>query len=357
LSAPIPQGRPSTEGSRQAAPLHPDRIRSLRPPKPVVDPWSPLGTTEEEERQPDGSIAAAATLFLAGAECPWTCVFCDLWRYTIAGPTPAGAIPRQIELALAALHRRPRIVKLYNASNFFEPRAVPPEDDEAIAALVRGFSRIVVECHPRLVGARALELARRLAAPRDPARGERGDSTGATLEIALGLESSDPRALPHLGKGATLDDFELAADLARRASIDLRAFLLVGTPYIPVAEQKESIVASARFAIDRLGARHVSLIPVRGGNGALERLAAEGSFAPPDLALLESALDACIELGTRPDAAAPSSSERAVITADLWDLERLASCPTCFAARRERLELTNRSGSVQPVHTCSACGS
>src|SRR5688572_3869433 len=328
-------------------------IRSFRPSRPAVDPWAPLGVEEEEERQPDGSIAPAATFFLAGAECPWACVFCDLWRYTIEGATPAGAIPKQIELGLAALQQRPEIVKLYNASNFFEPRAVPPEDDDAIAALVRGFSRVVVECHPRLVGERALAFARRLAVTRDHASDAPGDvaaATGATLEIALGLESIDPRALPHLGKGATLDDFERAADLAHTAAIDIRAFLLVGAPYIPVAEQRESIVASARFAIERLGARQVSLIPVRGGNGALERLAAVGSFVPPDLALLESALDACHD-------ATPSSSTPAVITADLWDLERLASCSTCFAARRERLELTNRTGSVQPVHSCAVCGS
>jgi radical SAM enzyme (TIGR01210 family) len=297
----------------------------------VVDAWAPLGAVEEEEREPDGSLLRAATLFLAGAECPWACVFCDLWRHTIEGATPSGAIPRQIDLALAALRQEPAILKLYNASNFFDPRAVPEEDDAAIAERVRRFARVVVECHPRLVGERAIAFAGRL---------------DGALEVALGLETVDARAMGRLGKGATGDDFERAAGILRGAGVDVRAFLLVGTPWVPAADQIESVVAAALFARDRLGARHVSLIPVRGGNGALERLAAGGAFEPPDLALLERALDACLE-----------ATPEEVVTADLWDLERLAACAACFPARRARLELANRSGRPQPpVHgpACSA---
>ena len=270
----------------------------------------------------------AATLVLAGAECPWACVFCDLWRYTIDGPTPPGAIPKQIERALASLQRGPAIVKLYNASNFFDARAVPPADDEAIAALVRRFPRVVVECHPKLVGERATAFARRL---------------DGTLEIALGLETIDPRAAPRLGKGATLDDFEHAAATLHAAGIDVRVFLLVGAPWIPTAEQVDSIVASATFARDRLEARHVSLIPVRGGNGAIERLQASGVFAPPSLGLLERALEACLTLGD------------VVVTADVWDLERMAHCDDCFAARRERLERMSLTGRVESAVQCPAC--
>ncbi|PYP49157.1 MAG: hypothetical protein DMD39_12500, partial [Gemmatimonadetes bacterium] len=59
------------------------RIRSLRPPKPYIDPFKPLGSVLEEERRPNGKIERALTVFLAGAECPFTCSFCDLWRMTI----------------------------------------------------------------------------------------------------------------------------------------------------------------------------------------------------------------------------------------------------------------------------------
>ena len=228
------------------------------------------------------------------------------------------------------MRSEPSIVKLYNASNFFDARAVPPDDDEAIAALVRRFDRVVVECHPRLVGDRAASFARRL---------------DGRLEIALGLETIDARAAPRLGKGASLDDFTRAAAFLHDAAIDVRVFLLVGTPYVPPAEQVDSIVASTRFACESLGARHVSLIPVRSGNGALERLAGQGSFTPPDLAMLEHALDRCLD-----------ATSNVVVTADLWDLERLAICSACSGARRHRLELANRTGRVQPAIDCASCG-
>jgi len=57
----------------------------------------------EEERRPDGKIEQALTVFLTGAECPFTCSFCDLWQWTIDGPTPPGALTSQLESVLQAL--------------------------------------------------------------------------------------------------------------------------------------------------------------------------------------------------------------------------------------------------------------
>jgi hypothetical protein len=100
------------------------RIRSLRPPKPRVDPWAPHGWIVEDERRPGGATERALTVFLAGAECPFTCSFCDLWRWTIDGPTPSGALPAQLARVIAAIaHPVPDRLKLYNASNFFDRRA------------------------------------------------------------------------------------------------------------------------------------------------------------------------------------------------------------------------------------------
>ena len=53
-------------------------------------------------------------MFLSGAECPFTCSFCDLWRWTIDGPTPPGALSIQLERILQA-HDTPAAdrLKLY----------------------------------------------------------------------------------------------------------------------------------------------------------------------------------------------------------------------------------------------------
>jgi len=139
-------------GDRDAA----ARIQSRRGPKLHPDPERPIAHFRERERRLDGSLAPVLTVLLAGAECPFTCAFCDLWRRTLDGPTPPGAIPRQLKAALRETGPLPATcaAKLYNASNFFDPRAVPPEDDAAIAALLQPFDRVTVECHPRLVAAR-----------------------------------------------------------------------------------------------------------------------------------------------------------------------------------------------------------
>ena len=139
------------------------RIRSLRPPRPAVDPWSAYGSILEAERTPDGTIERALTVFLAGAECPFTCSFCDLWRWTVDGPTPRGALPAQLAGVLQSLGRpRPDRLKLYNASNFFDRRAVPAEDVPAVAQMAAPFAAGTVESHANTIGPPTLECARQV---------------------------------------------------------------------------------------------------------------------------------------------------------------------------------------------------
>lgn len=276
-----------------------------------------------------GDTAPALTVLLAGAECRFSCVFCDLWRHTLDGPTPPGALPEQLRQALEAAGDPPRdtTIKLYNASNFFDRRAVPPEDDEAIARIVQPFARVVVECHPRLVGRRCHEFSHRLA---------------GRLEVAMGLETVHPEALPRLNKASSLADFDRAAVELTRAGIGLRAFVLVGAPFVPPEETVEWAVRSAAHAVDR-GASHVTLIPVRGGNGALEELTRAGDFVQAGMRQLEEALDRAVAL------------PGAVVTADLWDVERLATCGECSKRRAERLARTNLTGLAQPPVPCARC--
>jgi hypothetical protein len=306
-------------------------IRALRPPKAPVDPWRPLGVLREEERTPQGAIEEGLTVFLAGAECPWTCVFCDLWRHTLDGPTPPGAIPRQIELALGGSPPPSGgFIKLYNASNFFDPRAVPREDWPAIAKWLAPFERVVVECHPKMVGKGCQRFAELLQ---------------GRLEVAMGLETAQPEGLARLNKGMTVEDFDRAAGRLLAAGIAVRAFVLVGAPYVEPREAIDWAVRSAEHALEA-GATVVSLIPVRGGNGELERLAAEGLFTPPTLADIEQAFDRSLER---------SADSCGLVQIDAWDLERFATCTHCAKARLERLTRIRLSGEPEPREACEAC--
>ena len=305
------------------------RIRNLRPSKPAVDPWRAHGSLVEDERRPNGRLERALTIFLTGAECPFTCSFCDLWRWTIDGPTPAGAIPAQLRDTIASIELPlPDRLKLYNASNFFDQRAVPVEDIPAVAALATPFATVTVESHARMVGPRTVEFARIL---------------GRRLEVAIGLETIHPAGMEHLNKRLNLERFDAAATLLGEHEIDLRVFVLLNAPYVPATESIDWTVRAVEYAVTR-GASVVSIIPVRGGNGEMERLASLGHFTPPTLSGLEAALDQCLEL-------AP-----AVVTADLWDAQRLVTCHKCGPARIDRLGRINLTGCAEPRIVCSSCG-
>lgn len=249
-------------------------IIDLRGPRPQHDPWRYQDLAIDDEQTERGGIARVGTVFLTGRECPWRCAMCDLWRYTTREDTPAGAIPAQIESARRAWHERGESIsrlKLYNASNFFDPRAVPQADYAPIASHVADLDQVIVESHPSLIGDRVDRF-------RDALNNHVGRPfQGRRLEIAMGLETVHPAALDALNKRMTTDDFAAAADELRRRDISLRVFLLIGPPFIPADEQDAWLLKSVAFA-EACGASVISLIPTRAGNGAMEALTAQGLF-------------------------------------------------------------------------------
>ncbi|HTY41717.1 MAG TPA: radical SAM protein [Thermoanaerobaculia bacterium] len=302
-------------------------IVSKRPPRRALDPRRAAAAFLEEEPDASGELVPVAAIFLTNRECPWRCLMCDLWKNTLSEPVAPGAIPAQIQEALRGLGPARR-VKLYNAGSFFDPRAIPPADFDAIAALVRPFERVVVEAHPALVG----DSCRRFR-----------DLAGGALEVAMGLETVHEPTLERLNKRMTLDDFAAAADFLAREGVALRAFVLAGLPFLDEAEGLAWARRSIAFAFDR-GAAVVSVIPTRGGNGALDALSAAGLFADPRLSVLEDTVDFGLDL------------RRGRVFADLWDLDRFRRCGACFDARAARLAETNRRQQVLPRIRCGACG-
>jgi radical SAM enzyme (TIGR01210 family) len=303
-------------------------VASLRPLKNSVDPRRPHAFFVEPERSEDGAVEDTATLLLVNRECPFRCLMCDLWRNTADRRVPDGAIVAQVEYALARLPATPHI-KLYNAGNFFDAQAVPPGDLPRIADLLATFRTTVVECHPRLIGPRCLEFR---------------DQLRPALRVAMGLETAHPEVLRRLNKGMSLDDFERAAIYLRRHGVGVRAFLLLRPPYLDEAEGIEWAKRSLRYAFD-VGVECCVVIPTRDGNGAMERLRAEGQWAPPRLESLEEAL--AYGIGLRCGR----------VFADLWDIEKLFLCPRCGPARTRRLDAMNREQAVAPPVVCDCGGS
>jgi hypothetical protein len=301
-------------------------ILAQRPGRLAVNLREPYACFIEGEYGANGRVDPVATIFLTNRECPFRCTMCDLWRNTLAETVPSGAIPEQIDFALRRLGPAPS-VKLYNSGSFFDPRAIPPEDYAAIAASLHDFERVIVECHPAFVSDVCVAFR---------------DLLGGKLEVAMGLETAHPEILEKLNKRMTLDQFAGAASYLRSHEIDVRAFILVQPPFIKPEEASHWARKSLDFAFD-CGVSVATLIPTRGGNGAMEALSALGDFVPPDLSVLEDVAAYGLRL------------RRARVFSDLWDVKRGRECPQCFDARVQRLREMNLRQSLRSTVVCDAC--
>lgn len=224
----------------------------------------PINVVREQEPDAHGNLANVLTVFLTASTCPVGCHMCDLHRFTIPGPIPSGAIADQVRWSLnkdteshnvdvgqTDRERLPRWIKLYNSGNFFDVASIPQSDYEPIAELVSDFDRVIVENHPR-IGRKRVDDFNRLV--------------GGELQVAVGLETVQPRWLNRLGKQMTRDDFDEFANSLREREIGLRVFLICGVPATTAAESLRWTRLSLRHAI-HCGAQHVSLIPARPGHG------------------------------------------------------------------------------------------
>src|SRR5699024_9169703 len=267
-------------------------IIALRPERNEVHPRRPYHYLHEQERGPGGELKEVNTLFLANSECPFKCVMCDLWKNTLKAPVRPGDVPAQISHALDRLPEA-SVGKLYNSGNFFDKKAIPPEDYPAIAELLGDYERVIIENHPKLCDASCLDFQRLL----------NGD-----LEIAMGLETVHPNVLPKLNKQITTQNFSEAADFLSRNDIASRAFILLNPPFL--TDPRENIVwtvKSVEYALER-GVSACSIIPTRSGNGAMDKLQREGLYVPPTIGALEEAFEQslCLDAGGR-------------VFVDVWD--------------------------------------
>jgi len=299
-------------------------IVSQRGPGNAVDPYRPNAFFTEKEYIAAGRIEETAVILLTNRECPYKCLMCDLWKNTTGSRVPSGAIPSQIEYALSSLPPA-RHIKLFNSGSFFDPEAIPPEDYEKIAKLLEPFDTVMVESHPRFVGERVSAFRKMI----------RGD-----LQVAMGLETVHPEILPLLNKKMTLSLFDKAVHALAAHGIGVRAFILLRPPFLT---EEEGIYWAER-SVDhafQTGVHSCTIIPVRGGNGALDTLAGSGFFHPPEITSLEKVLEYGISL------------QKGHVFADLWDIGQFSSCEECLEARKKRLELMNLYQKIFPETECS----
>jgi radical SAM enzyme (TIGR01210 family) len=287
-------------------------IVSNRRNKNKVDPGVPYAWLVEKERSISGEIEDTVIIFLTNKECSFHCLMCDLWKNTTDKPVPVGVIPDQIEWVLAQISKVKHI-KLYNSGSFFDERAIPEADYKRIALLLKDFETVIVESHPILINKKCLRF-------RDMLKPE--------LQVALGLEIAHPEILLKLNKQMTLNNFSDAVNFLRKNKIRSRAFILLRPPFLTESEGVYWAKRSIDFAFD-LGVECCTVIPVRVGNGAMERLMENGDFSLPTIYSLETVLEYGIGM----------KSGR--VFADVWDLDLFSNCKKCSKRRMDRLTTMN----------------
>jgi archaeosine synthase beta-subunit len=277
----------------------------------------------EKERTISGKIEDTGIIFLTNRECPFHCLMCDLWKNTTNEPVAIGSIPQQIEWAL---NQMPDIkhIKLYNSGSFFDGKAIPEEDYQEIAALLKNLETVIVESHPKLINNKCLDFRNMLK----PA-----------LHVALGLETVHPEILKLLNKKMTTDDFRTSVSFLKKHDICSRAFILLRPPRLTESEGIYWAEQSIDFAFDT-GVECCTIIPVRAGNGAMDFLMKNGEFNLPDIHSLEAVLEYGIGL------------KAGRVFADIWDLGLFSKCNKCICERTDRLIKMNLSQTISAPLEC-----
>jgi archaeosine synthase beta-subunit len=299
-------------------------IVSCRGKKNSVDPQKPYACLVEKERTSSGTVEDIATIFLTNRECPFHCLMCDLWKNTTEKPVPDGAIPNQIEWALNKLPDVKHL-KLYNSGSFFDKKAIPEKDYRKIASLLSNFETIIVESHPRFIDEGCLKFR---------------DMIKSDLQIAIGLETVNNEILIKLNKRMTLEDFADSVSFLLKHDIFTRAFILLRPPFLSESEGVFWAERSLDFAFSA-GVECCVIIPVRAGNGAMDKLVEKGIFTLPDIRSLEKVLEYGIE------------QQAGRVFADLWDLKLFSSCDKCFDKRKDRLIEMNLNQRIIKKISCT----
>ena len=214
---------------------------------------------------------AAFVVILRTRGCYWAdqkgCSMCGYAKDTLGRSATPAELAEQLERALARYREEP-YVKVYTSGSFLDDREVDPASR---LALVRAFSgrsrRLLFETLPEFA------TDERLGPLREAFSGE--------LEVAFGLESTDPGVLGRLvHKNAPPSAYLAAGDRVRALGARAKAYLLLKPPYLGEAESVRDVLASIETAHPHFDALSVNPVHIQNGT-VVEWLYRRGRYRPP----------------------------------------------------------------------------
>ncbi len=224
----------------------------------------------EDEALGDERVRAFV-LILRTRGCYWAdakgCSMCGYARDTLGRSATPAELARQLEHALRRYRDEP-YVKIYTSGSFLDDREVDPPSREAI---VRAFSgrarRLLLETLPEFATREALSPLR--------------EAFGGELEVALGLETTDPVVLGrYVHKNAPPSAYFDAAERLRRLGLRAKAYLLLKPPYLTESEAIADVERSVREAAPKFDALSVNPVHIQGGT-VVEWMFRRGRYRPP----------------------------------------------------------------------------
>ena len=213
----------------------------------------------------------AFVLILRTRGCYWAdakgCTMCGYARDTLGRSATEEEIGRQVAAALHRYRGEP-YVKIYTSGSFLDPREVPPK---ARSTVVRAFAgparRLLLESLPEFAQVEDLRALR--------------EELGAELEVALGLESTQPEVLSRaVHKHEPPSEYFAAAARVRESGARPKAYLLLKPPYLTEREAIEDTVRSIREAQPHFDTLSVNPVHIQGGT-VVEHLYRRGLYRPP----------------------------------------------------------------------------
>jgi archaeosine synthase beta-subunit len=234
--------------------------------------------TEAEALGPDR--VSAFVLILRTRGCYWAdlkgCSMCGYAKDTLGRSATPAELAEQLARAVGRYRDEP-YVKLYTSGSFLDDREVDPASREAIVGAFSGRARrLLFETLPEFATPERLEPLRRAYA------GE--------LEVALGLETTDPGVLARLvHKSAAPAEYLAAADRVRRLGLRTKAYLLLKPPYLTEGEAIDDVVRSVEAAAPHFDALSINPVHIQNGT-VVEWLYHRKRYRPPWLWSLVAAL-------------------------------------------------------------------
>lgn len=214
---------------------------------------------------------SAFVLILRTRGCYWAdekgCSMCGYAKDTLGRSATPEELAEQLAHAIARYRGEP-YVKVYTSGSFLDDREV---DRESRRRLVAGFSgrarRLLFETLPEFAVADQLE----------PLRNE----FAGEIEVALGLESTDPAVLGrYVHKNAPPSEYLAAGDRVRALGLRAKAYLLLKPPYLTESESTQDVVRSVAEASPHFDALSVNPVHIQNGT-VVEWLYRRGRYRPP----------------------------------------------------------------------------